>query len=303
MGHPLDVVVIGCVGLDTNVYLPGRDIDFEVEANFTENLDCVGQAGGYASRGYARLGLRTGFIGHVGDDFAGRAILETLAADGIDVRALAPDPGGTARSVNFMYGDGRRKNFYDGKRHADPDPALCRAVMAGARLAHVNIPDWARRLLPLAREAGLRIACDLQDVVDPADPYRRDFMEAADLLFFSGTNFPDPAPFMRRLAAQRPDRVVVCGRGAQGCAVATGREVRFFPAVDTGTPVLDTNGAGDALAVGFLTAYVLEGRSLEEAALRGQLGARHTCGLRATSDGLISRAQLEAAVARVRAKG
>ena len=58
-----EVVVVGNVGIDTNVYLPGRDIDFSVEANFTENLDCLGQAGGYASRGYAQLGRRTAFIG------------------------------------------------------------------------------------------------------------------------------------------------------------------------------------------------------------------------------------------------
>ena len=50
-----DVVVVGNVGIDTNVYLPGSDIDFSVEANFTENFDYVGQAGGYASQGFAQL--------------------------------------------------------------------------------------------------------------------------------------------------------------------------------------------------------------------------------------------------------
>ena len=45
-----DVVVIGNVGIDTCIYLYGNDIDFSVEANFSQNLDYVGQAGGYASR-------------------------------------------------------------------------------------------------------------------------------------------------------------------------------------------------------------------------------------------------------------
>ena len=45
----LDVVVVGAVGIDTCVYLPGRDIDFSVEANFGENLDYVGQAGGFSA--------------------------------------------------------------------------------------------------------------------------------------------------------------------------------------------------------------------------------------------------------------
>ena len=81
------VVVIGNIGIDTNVYLPGDSIDFSHEANFTENLDTVGQAGGYASRGYARLGVTTTFIGYVGEDWMGEQIRSTLQADGIDTRA------------------------------------------------------------------------------------------------------------------------------------------------------------------------------------------------------------------------
>src|SRR5512136_3119189 len=169
-----DVAVVGNVGIDTNVYFYGRDIDFNVEANFTENLDYIGQAGGYASRGYARLGKRTAFIGHVGDDFSGRFIRGELARDGIDTTALFTDPGGTARSINFMYPDGRRKNFYDGKSHMtlQPDLSICRKVLAQARLAHFNIPNWARQLLPLAKDLGVTIVCDLQDVVQAGDAYR-----------------------------------------------------------------------------------------------------------------------------------
>ena len=140
------------------------------KSNFTENLDYVGQAGGYASRGYAQLGKRTAFIGYVGDDFSGRFIREEFARDGIDQSAVFVDPAGTSRSVNFMYRDGRRKNFYDGKSHMQlqPDRAVCRSVLAQSRLAHFNIPNWARTLLPIAKELGVTIACDLQDVVTAA---------------------------------------------------------------------------------------------------------------------------------------
>ena len=60
-----EVVVLGCAGVDTNVFLPGREVDWSVEANFTENLDTPGQAGVYASRGYAALGRRVAFIGNL----------------------------------------------------------------------------------------------------------------------------------------------------------------------------------------------------------------------------------------------
>lgn len=280
---PAEVVVIGNAGIDTCVYLHGADVDFSVEANFTENIDCVGQAGAYASRSYAALGRRTAFVGAIGEDPAGRVVREELAREGIDTRGLFLDPQGTARSVNIMYRDGRRKNFYDGKGHMElqPDLAACGAALAGARLAHFNIPNWARLLLPTARSLGLTIACDIQDVVDPADPYRRDFIEAADILFCSGVNHPEPEPLCAALLGAGPARVVVVGMGARGCAVATREGVRRYPPAALDLPVLDTNGAGDALAVGFLVGHVLEGRPPEEAARRGQIAARAACAQRA----------------------
>ncbi len=299
---PLDVVVVGNVGVDTCVYFSTPGIDFEVEANFTLNLDGIGQAGAYAARGYARLGARTGFIGHVGEDANGRWIREVLAGEGIDLRGLATDPAGTSRSVNLMYPDGRRKNFYDGKSHMTlaVDLEACRSLLQGVRLVHFNLANWARTLLPLAREAGALVACDLQDVVDPDDPYRQDFIQAADVLFFSAANHADPDPLIRRFLRGRPGRTVVCGMGARGCAVGIGRRVRRFPAVELPTPVVDTNGAGDSLAVGFLSSRILEGRSLEDAVLRGQIAARHACTLRCDSSGLISRRALDAAFRRLR---
>jgi sugar/nucleoside kinase (ribokinase family) len=290
-----DVVVVGNVGIDTNVYLPGEDIDFDVEANFTENLDYVGQAGGYASRGYAQLGQRTAFIGYVGDDFSGRFIRETFSRDGIDTAALFIDPLGTSRSINFMYGDGRRKNFYDGKghMHLQPDLDICRAVLAQAKLAHFNIPNWARRLLPIARELGLTIAVDIQDVVTIDDPYRQDFIDYADILFLSATNYADPIPMIETFLRRKPEQIVIVGRGADGCALGTQAGIQFFPAVELDAPVIDTNGAGDGLAVGFLSSFVLDHYSLTDSICRGQITARYSCTLKASSSNLITAEQLD----------
>jgi sugar/nucleoside kinase (ribokinase family) len=290
-----DVVVVGNVGIDTNVYLPGREIDFSVEANFTENLDYVGQAGGYTSRGYAQLGHKTAFIGTVGDDFSGRFIRETFSRDGIDTSALFIDPLGTGRSINFMYGDGRRKNFYDGKGHMEfePDLDICRAVLAQARLAHFNIPNWARYLLPMARELGLTMAVDIQDVITIDDPYRQDFVDAADILFLSATNHPDPTSLIETLLRRKPEQTVIVGRGAAGCALGTQAGIRFFPAEEMDAPVVDTNGAGDGLAVGFLSSFVLDGYTTDVSIRRGQIAARHNCTLKASSSQLITMAQLD----------
>lgn len=291
-----DVVVVGNVGIDTNVYLQGQDINFNVESNFTENIDCVGQAGGYSSRGFAQLKKRTAFIGYVGDDYGGRCIRDVFAREGVDTTAVFTDTLGTARSINFMYRDGLRKNFYDGKGHMQlrPDIGHCRAVLAGAKLVHFNIPNWARSLLPVAKDLGLTIACDIQDVVSVIDGYREDFVKYADVLFFSAVNHPNPQKIMEGLLEVNPRQIVLAGMGAEGCALGTSREgIQFFGPVAMELPVIDTNGAGDGLAVGFLTSFVLDNYSVVDAVKRGQITARYTCTLKAPSFNLITPEKLD----------
>lgn len=289
-----DVAIIGNVGIDTNIYNHNQTIDLAVEANFTENIDYVGQAGGYCARGFAQLGYQTAFIGYIGDDFNGKHILDEFARDGINVDAMFIDPAGTSRSINFMFPDGRRKNFYDGKSHMTlrPDPGLCKSILAKTKLAHFHIPNWARLLLPIAKELGVTISCDLQDIVDLNDEYRQDFIRFSDILFFSNVNHESPAHFIQAILQKYPDKIIIAGMGSAGCALGTNHGIEYFEPVTMDSAVLDTNGAGDGLAVGFLSGYCLENRDLYESIRRGQIIARYTCSLKATTSGLITREEL-----------
>ena len=290
-----DVAVIGSVGIDTNVYFYTNDIDFSVESNYTENLDYVGQSGGYSSRSYAQLGWRTAFIGYVGEDHNGGYIRDQFAQDGINTDALFLSSAGTDRSVNFMYPDGRRKNFYDGKGHMrqKPDLATCQKVLAASRFAHFSIPNWARQLLPIARQFQMPIACDIQDITSIDDPYRQDFIRYADYLFFSAVNYDDPTPLIQQFLEKNPGQVIVSGMGRRGCALGTKDGIRHFSPIEMERAVIDTNGAGDSLAAGFLSSHILESHSLEASVLRGQIAARYTCTLKADSSRLINRDKME----------
>lgn len=287
--------VIGAAGIDTNIYLYSNEVDFSVEANFSRNRDYIGCAGGYCSRLFRAQGKNTAFIGTIGGDFQGRYIREEFARDKIDLTGLFTDPEGTIRSVNVMYKDGRRKNFYDGKgaMNIRPDLELSAGILRRANIAHFSIVNWARYLLPLSREAGNIISCDIQDIVELNDEYRKEFIEWADVLFFSAANFPDPTPLIKRFLEGKPERIVICGRGAEGCAVGFRDMVRFYPPVTMDRPVTDTNGAGDSLAVGFLSAYFLDQYPLDEAVLRAQITARYTCTIEASTSEFITPAQLE----------
>ena len=85
----------------------------------------------------------------------------------------------------------------------------------------------------------------------------------------------------------------MAGMGAEGCALGTQSGIRFFEAIEMDRPVVDTNGAGDSLAVGFLSSYLLDGRSLDDSIRRGQIAARYACSIKAFSSALITDGMLE----------
>jgi len=233
-------------------------------------------------------------VGALGDDVLGRWIGEELAQARVEALTFV-DPAGTSRSVNLMARDGSRRTFYDGKSHLTlaPDLERCRAFLEGARLAHFHLPNWARRLLPIARALGVVVSTDLQDLTNLDDPYRRDFIEASSILFCSAVNL-EAREVGEALLRRNPGAIIVFGLGARGAALCSTAGFRAFPPVSLDRPVVDTNGAGDSLAVGFLTAYVLEGRPLDEAVRWGQTAARWACAERLKWRHLITRDSLEA---------
>jgi sugar/nucleoside kinase (ribokinase family) len=285
-------VVVGSFGIDTNVYPAGERLGLEM--TFAHTSDGLGQAGCYSALAASALGLPTRAIAALGDDRAGAWVREELASAGITLTELR-DPGGTHRSVNIVADDGSRRNYFDPRRVSETvvDLAACRAALAGAAVVHFSLDDWARRLVGPAADAGAVVSCDLQDLADLDDPYRADFVTAADVLFMSGANVDQPAAAALELAGRRSGRVVVVGLGAEGCLVAHGREVEHYHALDlVEHPVVDTNGAGDNLAVGFLVARYVDGERLDRAAWRAQLGARWICAQRGDAKQPLTRAQL-----------
>lgn len=308
-----DVVVVGAAGVDTLVYLPAGEPDFTRDSTMVQTVDTVGQAGAFSARGFARLGWRTAFVGAFGADWAADIVRTAFAVDGVTIAAEVTDPAGTARSVNLMTDDGRRRAFYDGRGHDQVPVPKAEEVFSGARLAVFHLSDWCRHLLAAARKAGCVIAVDVQDLDDVDDPYRRDFIDGADVVFFSGAHVASPAQCARDLLDRGP-RAVVAGLGSAGALVAwrdsTGNLVDpiAVPAPVLDLPMVDSNGAGDALAVGTLHELVLaaapdralgvDAATMTSAVLSGQCAARWTC-MRRGGDRLLTRpelAQLRAAI-------
>jgi sugar/nucleoside kinase (ribokinase family) len=194
-----------------------------------------------------------------------------------------------------MYPDGRRKNFYDGKGHMDVeiDTEKCRKFLEKTNFCHFNLMNWSRTLLSIAKELGHTISCDLQDIVAMDDDYRQDFIDYANVIFFSSVNYKDPTPLMKYFLKRHPNLLMIAGMGADGCAVGSKNGIWKYPAVEViEDPVIDTNGAGDSLGVGFLSSYIIEGLEIDESVIRGQIAARHVCTRKASSSDLINREQM-----------
>jgi sugar/nucleoside kinase (ribokinase family) len=88
--------------------------------------------------------------------------------------------------------------------------------------------------------------------------------------------------------------------GARGAVLGTADGVHWFGPVAHDRPVVDSNGAGDSLAVGFVTSYLLDGFALDDAVQCGQLLARHTCTLIAGDDRFLTRRELDERFAALR---
>lgn len=270
------VVVAGAFGIDTNVYAVGERVGAEV--TFAHVVDGPGQAGCYSAFAFAALDLPTRAIAALGADRSAGWIREELAVRSIALTELR-DEGGTHRSVNILAPDGSRRNWFDARGSSEVvvDLEACRQTIRGARLLHTHLDDWCRQLLPLALGEGLIISCDLQDATDADDPYRADFVRAADIIFLSAVNLAEPRQVALDLAARRAGRTVVVGAGADGCLLAHGDSVLIQPPPPLRLPLVDTNGAGDTLAATFLASHVIEGLPRERAILRAQLAARLIC--------------------------
>lgn len=273
------ITVVGNPGLDTLVLLAGEEPDLAADGHFTTNIDTVGGAAGYTARDAAALGHRVRLLGSLADDPAGELVRGVLEAEGVDCTTVFPDPLRTTRSVNLITRSGRRIFFFDGGGHmtAVAPAKLVADALDGADLLLCSLANWARTVLPAARAAGIPIAVDLQDVRDSADPYRTDFIAAADYLFASAAHLADPMATARRWMAAGPAKFVLFGLGSRGALLVprSGAANQWTPP-PAFTPIVDTTGCGDGLAVGFLDGLLFSDLNPRAAVERGQRLARIT---------------------------
>ncbi|HET9902291.1 MAG TPA: adenosine kinase [Xanthobacteraceae bacterium] len=255
--------------------------------------------------GVAGFGGRAAFCGKVKRDALGDTFTHDIRAAGVTFRTPpASDGPATARSYILVTPDGERTmNTYLGAAQdlgpEDVDEALVAASAIVYLEGYLWDPERAKHAFRKAAEkahaAGRVVALTLSDSFC-VDRFREEFLAlvrsgTVDLLFANESELKslyETADFDTALRALREDAALaVVTRSEKGCVVVTREHTQAVPAFPV-ERVVDTTGAGDLFAAGFLFGLA-RGRDLETAARLGNLaaaeiiqhlGARPECALR-----------------------
>jgi sugar/nucleoside kinase (ribokinase family) len=244
--------------------------------------------------GIASLGARAAYVGKVRDDQIGRLYSHDIRAAGVAFET-APAVGGPATGCSYILvtPDGERtmNTFLGAAQELSPediDPAQIAAssilYLEGYLWDPKNAKDAFVKASTIAHDAGRQVALTLSDAFC-VDRYRDEFFDlmrkgTVDLVFANEAELRSlyqTADFDAALAQLRSDaRLAVITRSEKGCVVASGdgvTEVAAFP-VDK---IVDTTGAGDLFAAGFLFGLV-RGVGHENAGRLGALAAAEVIG-------------------------
>ena len=257
--------------------------------------------------GIAAMGGRAAFIGQVADDQLGDIFRHDMTALGVrfDTPALTdPDAPPTGRCLILVTPDAQRTmNTCPGASHLLAPAALDERLIASAAILYLEGylfgPDLPRaammRAIDIAHDAKREIAFTLSESVCIAD--RREAFTAMiergaiDLLFANEdealqlTGAASLGESLAMLAGKVPTLVIT--RGAAGALAIDRGESVEVPAAPVAS-VVDTTGAGDLFAAGFLVARArshdlrrcLETGAMAAAEVISHFGARPEADLR-----------------------
>jgi sugar/nucleoside kinase (ribokinase family) len=252
----------------------------------------VEMSGGSAANtivGIANLGARAAYVGKVKDDQIGRLYTHDIRAAGVAFETKpASDGPATGCSYILVTPDGERTmNTYLGAaQELTPDDIDVAQVAASAMIyleGYLWDPKSAKEAFvkasTIAHDSDRQVALTLSDAFC-VGRYRAEFLDlmrngTVDLIFANEaelTSLYETPDFDSALSQLRDDtKLGIVTRGEKGCVVASKDGVVAVPAFPI-QKLVDTTGAGDLFAAGFLFGLV-RGAGYENAGRLGALAA------------------------------
>jgi ribokinase len=310
MSQPIewDIVVVGGANFDylargSKLPKPGETVPGDVFD------DAPGGKGANQAVAAARLGARVAFVGRVGTDEQGEAILARLSEEGIDTRHVVRDAHSRTGVALVMVNQQGQKQILTApganRQLTITDILAAAQTLAAARvlLTQLEVPlECVMAAVRLAHAAGVKV------VLDPAPPIALpdEFLPLVDVVkpntaeaeALTGIRVQD------RDAARRAARQLL-NRGVGAVAVQAGEagDLLVWPEGECWLPRIavesvDATGAGDAFAAALAVALA-EGRAWSEAGALASASAALATTVIGAQAGLPRRQAAEALLARV----
>ena len=273
-----------------------------IDAIYADMGPAIEVSGGSAANtaaGIASLGGRAAFIGKVAEDEFGRIFRHDIGAAGVafDTPAVADSTRATSRSLILVTPDGQRTmNTFLGIStdldQGEVDPAVIEAsrivYLEGYLFDREEAKAAFRQAVEIAKAAGRQVALTLSDSFC-VDRHRAEFLAliraGIDILFANESeilSLYECASFDEAVRhVSRDTRFAVLTRSEKGSVIVS-EGTPILVAADPVAKVVDTTGAGDLYAAGFLFGLArgddlqTAGRlgSFAAAEIIGQMGAR-----------------------------
>jgi sugar/nucleoside kinase (ribokinase family) len=244
------------------------------EALYGRMASAIEASGGSAANtmaGLASLGGRAAFIGKVRNDQLGGIFRHDIRAAGVHFESEPATAGlPTARCLIFVTPDAQRtmQTFLGASVDLGPDD-VDESLISDAAVTYLEGYLWDRpqakeafqRAARIAHGAGRKVSLTLSDPFC-VDRHRADFLKLieghVDVLFANEAEIKSLYQVEDFEAAQARVRhhceVAVLTRSEKGAVIAAGDQLHAVPAAPVAR-VVDTTGAGDLYAAGFLFGY------------------------------------------------
>jgi ribokinase len=275
-------VCFGALNVD-QLYMVNKIANEEDESYILGFKESFGGSASNTIIGISRLGLKTGFIGKVSKDSAGKLLFENLKNEGVDTTGvIVSEKGRSGKVLGFVDRKGQRALYVDpGVNDMIKIHEIRSDYLSTSNVLHLS------SFVGGSKEAQESLLKEMpEDVVISLDPgriyaergmnYLKNILKHTNIILLNQKELKHLTLKEHKTLEEQTKilldhvDIVVVKLGDKGCYVTDGRESHFIESFKT--KCVDTTGAGDAFNAGFLYGFI-KGKNLKESCKIGNLVA------------------------------